>query len=91
MIISVRFCLSYDPLKWDFMAFKMNIISIRKYIADTDVVNDVTFLYRSVIPCVVLRLFMTRCYLLNNSHVVINPVLVLRQLCPKKQCLMVNN
>ena len=22
----VRFCLSYDPLKWDFIAFKMNII-----------------------------------------------------------------
>ena len=22
-----RFCLSYDSLKWDFIAFKMNIIS----------------------------------------------------------------
>ena len=27
-------------LKWDFIAFKMNIISLRKCIADTDVVND---------------------------------------------------
>ena len=89
--MSVRFCLSYDPLKWDFMAFKMNIISIRKYIADTDVVNDVTFLHRSFIPYVILRLFMTRCYPLNNSHVVMNPVLVLRQLWPKKQWFKVNN
>ena len=41
MTTSVRFCLSYDPLKWDFIAFKMNIISLRKRIVDTDVVNDV--------------------------------------------------
>ena len=40
MTTSVRFCLSYDPLKYDFIAFKMNIISIRKHIDDTDVVND---------------------------------------------------
>ena len=29
---SVRFCLSYDPLKRDFIAFKVTIISIRKRI-----------------------------------------------------------
>ena len=29
MTTSVRFCLSYVPLKWDFFAFKMIIISIR--------------------------------------------------------------
>ena len=29
MTTSVRFYLSYDPLKWDFIAFKMIIISIR--------------------------------------------------------------
>ena len=40
-----QFCLSYDPLKWDFIAFGMNIISIRKYIADADVVNDAQFKY----------------------------------------------
>ena len=28
MTTSVRFCLSYDPSKCDFIAFKMNIISI---------------------------------------------------------------
>ena len=28
MTTSVRVCLSYDPLKWDFIAFKMIIISI---------------------------------------------------------------
>ena len=27
MIMSVRFCLSYDPLQWDFIAFKLNFIS----------------------------------------------------------------
>ena len=29
---SVRFCLSYDPIKWDLIAFRMNIMSIRKCI-----------------------------------------------------------
>lgn len=32
MIISVRFCLFNDPLEWDFMAFKMNTVLIRKRI-----------------------------------------------------------
>ena len=35
MATSVRFCLSYDPLKWDFIAFQMNIILIGNHIADT--------------------------------------------------------
>ena len=44
-------CLLYDSLKWDCIAFKMNIISIRKRIVDMietkrivdmNVVNDVT-------------------------------------------------
>ena len=42
MTTSVRFCLSYGPLQWDFIAFKVNMISIRKRIVDMDVVNDVT-------------------------------------------------
>ena len=42
MTTSVKFYLSYDPLKFDFIAFKMNIISLRKRMTDTDVVNDVT-------------------------------------------------
>ena len=54
MTTRVRFCLSYDPLKWDFIAFKMNKISIRKRIIDTDVVNDVTFTRQSVITRVVI-------------------------------------
>ena len=37
MTTIVEFCLSYDPL----IAFKINIISIRKRIVDMDVVNDV--------------------------------------------------
>ena len=42
MTKSVKFCLSHDLLNWDFIAFKINIISIRERIVDTDVVNDVT-------------------------------------------------
>ena len=51
----VRFCLSYASLQWDFIAFKMNIISKRKRIADTDVVNDLTYTHQSVITHVVIR------------------------------------
>ena len=36
MTMIVRFCLSYDPLKLDFIVFKMNIISIRKRVDDRD-------------------------------------------------------
>ena len=36
MTTSVRFCLSYGPIKWDFMAFK----TTRKCFADTDIVNN---------------------------------------------------
>ena len=53
--MSLRFCLSYDRLKWDFIAFKMNIISLRKCNVDTDVVNDVTRSRQSVITHVVIR------------------------------------
>ena len=54
-IMSVRFYLLYDPLKWDFIAFKMNNISRRKYIADIDIVNDLTCTRQSVIKCVIIR------------------------------------
>ena len=54
MTTSVRFCLSYDPLKLDFIAFKMSCISIRKCIVDTDVVNGVTCTRQSVITRVVI-------------------------------------
>ena len=40
---------------WDFITFKMNIISIRKYTADTDVVNEVTYMRQSVMACVVIQ------------------------------------
>ena len=55
MTTSVKLCLSYDPLNWDFIAFKLNIISLRKHIVDTDVVNDVTRWRQSVITRVVIR------------------------------------
>ena len=55
MTMSVKFCLLYDPSNWNFIIFKMNIISISKHIDDTDFVNDATCTYQSVIPCVVIR------------------------------------
>ena len=54
MTTSVRFCLSYDTLEQNFITFKMNTISIRKRIADTDIVNDVTCMRQSVITRVVI-------------------------------------
>ena len=47
MTTRVRFCLSYDTLKWGFVIFKINNISIREWIVDTDVVNDVTCTVRA--------------------------------------------
>ena len=54
MTTSVRFCLSYDHLKWDFIAFKMNV-SVRKHIVDTDDIYDVACTRQSVITRVVIR------------------------------------
>ena len=54
MTTSVRFCLSYDPLKRDFISFKMNNISVRKCTADTDVISDITSTCPSVISYVVI-------------------------------------
>ena len=42
-------------LDWDFFAFKMNIISIRERIVESDVVNKVTCTRQSVITRVVIR------------------------------------
>ena len=53
---------SYGPLKWDFIALKMNIISTRKRIVDTDIVSNVTRSRKGVI--------MTRLYPLNKSDVI---------------------
>ena len=55
MTMGVRFSLSNDHLKWHFMAFKMNTMSIGKRIADTDAVMDVTCTHQSVITRVVIR------------------------------------
>ena len=54
MITSVRFCLSYDPLKWIFIAFRMNIISSRKRIVDMDAVNDVMYVRQGIFTHVVM-------------------------------------
>ena len=65
MTMSVRFCLSYDPLKWDFITFKMKFILIRKDIVDMDVVNDAA--YTRCYYTYGHMIFMTR-YPLNNSN-----------------------
>ena len=70
MTTSVKFCLSYDPLTLDFIAFKMENFSIRKRIADRDDVNDVT---RSPPKCYYTcdhTIFMTRRYPLYNTDVI---------------------
>ena len=43
--------------KWDFITFKMNIISIRKHIADTVVVSDVICEGENVTTHVVIGFF----------------------------------
>ena len=55
MTTSVRFCLSYDPLKLDFIAFKMDNISRSEHFVDTDVVNDVKSTHQSIITRVIIR------------------------------------
>ena len=55
MTMSVRFCLLYDPLKWDFFAFKMNIISIQERIADMDIFSNLMSLCQSVITLMVIQ------------------------------------
>ena len=60
MTTSVRFILSYDPLKWGFIAFKINMISIRKrIIVDMVVVNDITCMLQNVIACVLYDFYDT--------------------------------
>ena len=54
MTTSLRFCLSYDPLKRNFIAFKMIIISRWKRIVGTDIVNEITHTLQSVITRVVI-------------------------------------
>ena len=64
---TTRVRLSYDPLKWDFIAFKINIMLARKRIVDTDVVNGVTSTRQSVITRVVIRFFTTRRHPLQTA------------------------
>ena len=69
MTTGIRFCLSYDPLKWDFIFFKMNIISIGKHIVDTDIVNEATDSCQSVKTCD-HTIFITGHYPLNNNDII---------------------
>ena len=55
MTTRVRFCLSYDPLKCNFTAFKNEHYFNEERIVDTDVVNDVTCTRQSVITRMVIR------------------------------------
>ena len=47
------------PVKAGLYRLQINIISIRKRIVDTDVVNYVTYSYQCVIPRVVIRFYYT--------------------------------
>ena len=49
MTISLRFCLSYDPLKWDYIYFIINSVSITEGIVGTVIFNDVTYMCENVI------------------------------------------
>ena len=46
--------LSAKGLEWGFTGFKMNIISVRKPIADKIAVNEVTCMHKNVITHVVI-------------------------------------
>ena len=61
---SVRFCLSYDPLKVYFIAFRMDNILMRKRIVNTVVVNEKCYYTCGQ------TIFITRRYPLNNSDVI---------------------
>ena len=54
MTTSVRFCLSYEPLKVYFIAYRIDNILTRKRIVDMDVVIDVTSTRQSVITRVAI-------------------------------------
>ena len=55
LITSVRFCILFDPIECEFIAFKMNIISTRKHIVDTDIVSYVMCSRQSVMTRMVIR------------------------------------
>ena len=55
MTTNERFCLFSDLLKWYFTAFQMNVISVKKCIADADVVTDVTSTCQKLITQVSIR------------------------------------
>ena len=50
-----KILLSYDTLERNFIAFKMNTMSIRKRIVDTDVADDVTCTCQYVFIRVIIR------------------------------------
>ena len=55
MTMRVKLCASYYPLNGVLMAFKVNIISIRKCVVGMDVVIDVTHTHQHVITHMVIR------------------------------------
>ena len=69
MTTSVRFCLSYDPLKWDFVTFKMNIMSVRKCTIVSCAVHDVTCTHQNVMTYGQL-IFLIQHYPLNKSDII---------------------
>ena len=68
MITSVGFCLSYDILNAILPPSKF-FFFIQMFIVVTDVVTTLLVPAKSVMKRVVITLFMTWRYLLNNSNV----------------------
>ena len=69
MTTSVIFCLSYDFSKWLFIAFKVDIFQQKMHCCHGRHHAELV-LAESVNTCVVITLFMTRHYPLNNSDVI---------------------
>ena len=82
MTTNIRFCLSNDPFKWDFIALKMNLISISKRIVDMVVVNDVVYAPRCYYTCG-HTIFMIRRYCIKAVSKAINS----RALTSEKPCI----
>ena len=69
MTKSVRICLSYDPLNWDFITYKMNIISINNTLL-IGMLSMTLCVGAKVILHVYHMIFMTPCYPLNYSDII---------------------
>ena len=69
MIKSVRFCLSYDPFKLDFIVFKVDIISTENAMLSWSSLWCYIYVPKCYVRCG-HTIYMTQHYPLNNSDVI---------------------